>query len=75
MDSIDTLFLDIDLEELTTKVQTLTEKWFGDEKCGTITEDYVHSLKSCMHWSGGLIFVFGLCALFFNAVSICVFSR
>ena len=79
MDANGTFLLDINeglpLGPLPPDVEALTEKWFGDDKCGTITEDYVHSAKSCIHWSGGLIFVFGVFALFFNAVSIYVFSR
>ena len=45
------------------------------EECGDLTADYLVQVKACNFWSGVLIIVFGIFALFCNMISIHVFMR
>ena len=41
----------------------------------TLTEDYLFQVRGCNFWSGVLILVFGIFAIFCNMISIHVFTR
>ena len=41
----------------------------------TLTEDYLFQVRGCNFWSGVLILVFGIIAIFCNMISIHVFTR
>ena len=46
-----------------------------DEECGELSAEYLDRVKACNFWSGVLILVVGIFALFCNVLSIHVFMR